>query len=71
MKPNLSAFATVFGSEAGAEFLLTLAHNIVQLADIVERADQYDPDFVVQTIYAIRAAQIRIDEFQSPTFGPN
>lgn len=64
-------YASVCGIDAATAYVAEMAPNIRQLADIIERADEYHPDFIVRAIIAMSAAQLKIDELQSPAFGPN
>jgi hypothetical protein len=52
-------------------FLREISDQIPKLAAVVERAEQYDVEFVTRAIYALSSAKRRLDELQSPTFGPN
>jgi hypothetical protein len=52
-------------------FLREIMDQIPKLADVIERADQYDSEFVTRAIYALSSAERRLKELQSPPFGPN
>lgn len=51
--------------------LKQLQVDMVQMRDILDRADQYDPEYITRVIYCLSQAQEKIDRYQSPTFGPD